>query len=164
MNSAATRLEDRKLDRSAVLHARLINDLDSAKSKAGEAVTAVVTEPKLDANNQVEIPQGTVLRGNVLQAEPAKKWGHNGSLRFTFQKMEFPSGFQQRVTGVPNAVAGAAGANLQIDNEGGSKPQSNHGLLVPLSLGLLATSALTEDEARLDTLRPPAMASGCSDG
>jgi hypothetical protein len=147
VNPSATPLDDRKLDRSAVLHARLVNDLDSAKSKPGETVTAIVTEPKFGANNQVEIPQGTILRGNVLQAEPANKWGHNGSLRFTFQKMEFPSGFQQRVTGVPNAVAGAAGANLQIDNEGGSKPQSNHGLLVPLSLGLLATSALTEDEA-----------------
>jgi hypothetical protein len=139
--------QNHKLDPSAILHARLTNDLDSAKSKPGDSVTAVVTEPKLDTNNQVEIPQGTVLSGNVLQSETAKKWGRNGALRFTFQKMEFPSGFRQRVIGVPNAVAGAAGANLQIDNEGGSKPQSNHGLLVPLGLGLLATSALTEDEA-----------------
>jgi hypothetical protein len=37
--------------------------------------------------------------------------------------------------------------NIQLDNEGGAKPQSNRSFLVPLSLGLLATSALTEDEA-----------------
>lgn len=139
--------QDHKLDAPTTLHARLLSGVDSAKTKPGEVVTAVVTEPKLDDNNRVEVPQGTLLRGSALQSKPAKKWGHNGALRFTFQRIEFPGGFRQPVTGVPNAVAGAAGANLQIDNEGGSKPQSNHGLMVPLSLGLLATSALTEDEA-----------------
>ncbi len=136
-----------KVEQSTILHARLQTDLTSAKAKPGDPVVAVVTEPKLDANNQIEIPEGSLLRGNVLQASHAGKWGHNGALRFTFQKIEFPSGFQQSVTGVPNAVTGAAGANLAIDAEGGSKPQSNRGLMVPLGLGLLATSALTEDEA-----------------
>jgi hypothetical protein len=138
-----------KVDKSTTLRARLLTDLTSAQAKPGDPVTAVVTEPKLDANNQVQIPQGALLHGNVLQSSAAKKWGHNGALRFTFQRIELPNGFQEPVTGVPNAVAGAAGANLEIDNEGGSKPQSNHSLLVPLTLGLLATSALTEDEASL---------------
>ncbi len=145
--------DQKKLDHSAVLHARLVSDLTSASAKPGDPVTAVVTEPKLDAANRVQIPQGTLLEGNVLQAEPAGKWGHNGALRFTFHKMELPkgpgqaAGSEQLVTAVPSAVAGAAGANIQLDNEGGAKPQSNRTLLMPLTLGLLATSALTEDEA-----------------
>jgi hypothetical protein len=53
------------------------------------------------------------------------------------------------VTGVPSAVTGLAGADIQLDNEGGAKPQSNRTLLAPLSLGLLASSALMEDEARV---------------
>lgn len=139
--------QKQKLEASTELHARLLTDLTSAKTKAGDPVTAVVTQPKLNADGQVQIPQGTLLEGNVLQANPAGKWGHNGALRFTFHKMEFPLGAQQLVTGVPTAVAGAASANIQLDSEGGAKPQSNRALLAPLSLGLLATSALTEDEA-----------------
>jgi hypothetical protein len=136
-----------KLGAATELHARLLTDLTSAKNKAGDPVTAIVTQPKLNADGQVQIPQGTLLEGNVLQANPAGKWGHNGALRFTFHKMEFPEGAQQLVTGVPTAVVGRASANLQLDSEGGAKAQSNRALLAPLSLGLLATSALTEDEA-----------------
>ncbi len=141
--------EKQRLEASTELHARLLTDLTSAKTKAGDPVTAIVTQPKLDDAGQVQIPQGTLLEGNVLQASPAGKWGHNGALRFTFHKMEFPQGAQQLVTGVPAAIAGAASANIQLDSEGGAKPQSNRALLAPLSLGLLATSALTEDEANL---------------
>jgi hypothetical protein len=136
-----------KIEVSTELRARLLTGLDSAKAKPGDPVTAVVTQPKLDAANHVQIPQGTLLEGNVLQASPAGKWGHNGALRFTFHKMEFPEGTQQLVTGVPTAVAGRATQDIQLDSEGGAKPQSNRALLAPLSLGLLATSALTEDEA-----------------
>jgi hypothetical protein len=139
--------EKERLEASTELHARLLTDLTSAKNKAGDPVTAIVTQPKLNADGQLQIPQGTLLEGNVLQANPAGKWGHNGALRFTFHKMEFPEGAQQLVTGVPTAVAGRASANLQLDSEGGAKPQSNRALLAPLSLGLLATAALTEDEA-----------------
>ncbi|MDT8070839.1 MAG: hypothetical protein ROO76_21975 [Terriglobia bacterium] len=138
-----------KLESSTELHARLLTGLTSAKAKPGDPVTAVVTQPKMDAANHVEIPQGTLLEGNVLQASPAGKWGRNGALRFTFHKMEFPEGAQQFVTGVPTAVAGRATANIQLDSEGGARPQSNRALLAPLSLGLLATSALTEDEANV---------------
>ena len=141
--------KEQKLGASTELHARLLTDLTSAKNKPGDPVRAIVTQPKLDANGQIQIPQGTLLEGNVLQAKRAGKWGHNGALRFTFHKMEFPEGARQLVTGVPTAVAGRASANIQLDSEGGAKPQSNRALLAPLSLGLLATSALTEDEASL---------------
>ncbi|HEU5400712.1 MAG TPA: hypothetical protein VFU86_05100 [Terriglobales bacterium] len=143
----ATLSKEQRLEASTDLHARLLTDLNSAKTKAGDAVTAMVTQPKLNSDGQVQIPQGTLLEGNVLQASPAGKWGRNGALRFTFHKMEFPQGAEQLVTGVPTAVSGRASANIQLDSEGGAKPQSNRALLAPLSLGLLATSALTEDEA-----------------
>ena len=147
--------ESKKLDSSALLHARLLTDLNSAKAKPGDPVVAIVTQPKLGADNRVQIPQGTLLRGHVLQAKAAGKWGHNGALRFSFQKMEFRTGpaptepAAEAVTGVPSAVTGLAGADIQLDNEGGAKPQSNRTLLAPLSLGLLAGSALMEDEARV---------------
>lgn len=138
-----------KIEASTELHARLLTGLTSANANPGDPVTAVVTQPKMDAANHVQIPQGTLLEGNVLQASPAGKWGHNGALRFTLHKMEFPEGAQQLVTGVPTAVAGRATENIQLDSEGGAKPESNRAVLAPLSLGLLATSALTEDEANV---------------
>ena len=108
-----------------------------------------MTQPVFDERNELLIPQGSVLRGKVLQASPAGPWGHNGLLRFTFSEISLPSGFRQKVEGVPTAIAASSGSRLQLDQEGGVSQESNHSVMAPLVLGLLATSAITSDESTL---------------
>jgi hypothetical protein len=139
--------QQEKLGQSAYLHARLEEELSSKTGKQGDLVSAVVTRPVLDAKGQIEIPQGAILRGRVLRAHAAGKWGQNGALRFTFNQVDFPQGAQQQVSGVPAAVDGSKDRSLRLDSEGGVEPNTNKGIMLPLALGLIAASAFTDEDA-----------------
>jgi hypothetical protein len=145
--TAAANPQKEKLEQSAYLHARLEEQLSSKTGKQGDLVSAVVTQPVLDAKGQIEIPQGAILRGRVLRAHAAGKWGQNGALRFTFNQVDFPQGAQQQVSGVPAAVDGSKDRSLKLDSEGGVEPNTNKGIMLPLALGLIAASAFTDEDA-----------------
>ncbi len=135
-----------ELKESAVISAKLLQDLNSKVAKKGETVKAVVTEPVLGKNNEVEVPQGTILMGRVTQVKPAGKWGRNGTLRFAFHEMQFPAGFTQAVHGSPKSVDADQRQSLAMDAEGGVTPQRNS-VLLPIAMGWLAATTLHDDEA-----------------
>ncbi len=145
-DAGPTKKENDKLRESATLHARLQDELSSKSAKQDDPVVAVVTAPLLGPQGQIEIPQGSLLRGRVLRSHPAKNWGRNGALRFTFNQVDFPQGTQQQVAGVPAGVDGSKNGSLKLDAEGGVEPDSNKGIMVPLALGMLATSALLDSD------------------
>ena len=147
--SASSKRTASRMREGAILHARLATPLDSKNAKRDDAVAAVVTEPLLDSSGKVEVPQGAVLRGRVLRAKKAKMWGRKGALRFTFNRLDFPAGFQQAVLGVPAGVDAVQNRSLKLDSEGGVQPDSNKGLMAPLALGLLATSSFADEDASL---------------
>jgi hypothetical protein len=132
---------------SGTLEARLITSLDSSTASLGEPVHAVVTQPLLDASKKhVLLPEGSELTGVVLQTKPAKSFGRNGALRFTFRDIAAPQQAPQRVAGQVTAAEGADGQNLSIDDEGGVKAKPDQGrFLAPLVLGLLAAKSLDND-------------------
>ncbi|MDP9159017.1 MAG: hypothetical protein M3O09_02145 [Acidobacteriota bacterium] len=148
-DKSGTKKEDDALRESATLHARLEDELSSKTAKQDDAVVAVVTAPLLDPTGQIEIPQGSLLRGRVLRSHPARNWGRNGGLRFTFNRVDFPQGTQQQVAGVPASVDGSKDGSLRLDAEGGVEPDSNKGFMAPFALGMLATSAFLDDEGAL---------------
>jgi len=132
---------------SSVLHARLQNELSSKTAKRDDPVAAVVTEPVIDAQGKIEIPQGAVLHGRVLQTREAKKWGKNGALRFTFNRVDFAQGEPEQVAGVPTAVDGSKNGSLKLDAEGGVHPDTNKGIMLPLVMGWLAASSIFDEDA-----------------
>jgi hypothetical protein len=137
------------LEHLVSVHSRLRSDLDSAKAKPGDPVEAVVTEPVLDAQNRLLIPQNSVLHGKVLRAAPSGRWGHNGTLRFTFEEVTWPSGFRQNVEATPTAIESGSDTKMQIDQEGGVARQTNRSIAAPLVMGLLSASALGDDDGGL---------------
>ncbi len=137
-----------ELKESAVLSAKLLDELNSRTAKKGEPVKAVVTEPVLGKDNEVEVPQGTILLGRVTQVKPAGKWGRNGTLRFAFHEMQFPAGFTQAVHGSPKSVDTDQRQSLAMDAEGGVTPQRNS-VLLPIAMGWLAATTLHDDEATI---------------
>jgi hypothetical protein len=74
----------------SVVHARLITPLDSASSKQGQLVEAVLSEPVYSANHKLILPEGTHLKGLVVQARRARLFRRSGQLRFRFRDMELP--------------------------------------------------------------------------
>jgi hypothetical protein len=147
VSDEAVPAQDRKgVDTTVQLVALLMEDINSKQAIPGTKVHAIVSEPLFDANHQLRVPQGSVLTGEITQAQPAGTWGKGGTLRFSFRELKYPAGFSQRVHGAPTSVDADQESNLQLDAEGGVKP-SPKGLAAPLVMGLLAASALHEDEA-----------------
>ena len=140
--------EKKGLEKTATLHALLTTPVDSKTALQGTPVKAEVTEPFFDEQKRVVVPQGSVLVGSVTQSKPSGKWAHNGVLRFTFNQLQFPAGFEQRVYGTTSAIAVDHRSNLQMDVEGGVAPQKSSALL-PLAMGVLSAAALHEDENTL---------------
>ena len=127
------------------VNATLSRDLTSATAKSGDPVEALVVEPVYDKDRQVVVPQGSKLVGKVSIAQPARSFGRNGKLRFTFQQVRFPEGYHREVEG---ALAGAATEktqNLSLDAEGTISPRNQSSAIAPLLLTMLAGRALDQD-------------------
>lgn len=127
------------------VNATLSHDLTSARAKPGDPVEALVVEPVYDKDRQLVVPQGSKLVGKVAVAKAARSFGRNGKLRFTFQQIQFPEGYNRDVEG---ALAGAATEktqNLSLDAEGTITPRSQASAIAPILLTLLAGRALDQD-------------------
>ena len=127
------------------VHALLTRGLTSASARPGDPVEALVVEPVFDKDKQLVVPEGATLVGKVGSAKAARSFGRNGKLRFTFQQVRFPAGFERSVQG---ALAGAATEktqNLQLDAEGTISPRNQSSAIAPLLLTMLAGRALDTD-------------------
>lgn len=127
------------------VHAVLGHDLTSARAHSGDPVEALVVEPVFDRDNKLVIPQGSTLIGKVTTSVAARSFGRNGKLRFTFQQVRFPEGFNRAVEG---ALAGAAtekSQNLTLDAEGTISPRNQSSAIAPILLTMLAGRALDQD-------------------
>src|ERR1700722_11539402 len=126
----------------SVVHARLITPLTSATSQKGEAVEAVISQPLLDGDHHLILPQGSLLTGTVSQVQPAHRMKKNGQLRIVFQKLIQPDGIQEKVEATLEGVQSGKDANLKLDSEGGAEattPKTRY-LATALSLTLAAAS------------------------
>jgi hypothetical protein len=133
----------------SVVHARLVTPLSSATSKKGEQVEALITEP-LVASNHLILPEGSILRGSVMQAQPARHLARNGQLRILFHEVAPPKGVEQKVETSLEGVAVEKGEHLKLDTEGGAQvttPKSRY-LTTGIQVALAATSAMPDSDAR----------------
>jgi hypothetical protein len=145
------------------IEARLTEELNSATSKQGAPVEAVLSKPLFDPEHQhLVLPVGTLLSGAVLQSQPAKWFSRNGKLRFNFRKLDLPAGTEPvPVHGQMTAAEAGQGQNLSIDQEGGAKAGSDKGkLLAPLALGILAASSMDRDRDSNGVLKNGVVSNG----
>ena len=160
---AGTLSQQQPLENLVSVHSRLRTDLNSATAKPGDPVEAVVTQPVFDAQNQLLIPQNSILRGKVLSATPSRSLGRNGLLRFSFNEVTWPSGFRENVDATPAAIESSPDTKLAIDDEGGVARDTNRSIAAPLIMGLLSAQAFGDSDGALGRPALPAMASPSSD-
>ena len=127
------------------VHALLTRDLTSATARPGDPVQALVVEPVYDKDKQLVVPQGSTLVGKVSSAKAAHSFGRNGKLRFTFQQVRFPEGFNRQVEGSLGGAATEKTQNLSMDAEGTISPRNQASAIAPLLLTMLAGRALDQD-------------------
>jgi hypothetical protein len=125
-----------------VVHARLITPLTSAASQKGDAVEAVLSQPLLDGERHLILPQGSRLTGTVSQVQPAHRLKKNGLLRIRFLELIKPDGIQEKVEATLEGVQSGKDANVKLDSEGGAEattPKTRY-LATAVSLTLAAAS------------------------
>ena len=130
------------------VRARLMSPLSSATSQIDDQVEAMLTRPLFDGDRLI-LPQGAILRGSIVQVEPARLMSRNGQLRFVFHELVLPNGLDQKVSTVLAGVQAGKTDNLKLDSEGGARttsPKSRY-LQTGIALGLAAVSAAGDGDA-----------------
>jgi hypothetical protein len=130
----------------SVVHALLVTPLNSATTKEGDPVEAVISQP-LVVSDHLFLPQGSHIKGAVLQSRPARRLGRNGQLRIVFHQLVPPNGIQQKVEASLEGVAVAKGEHLTLDSEGGAQvttPRTRY-LTTALSVALASSTAGDHD-------------------
>ena len=129
------------------VHAWLSTPLNSATSKKGDEVEATISQPLL-VGNKLYLPQGSELKGTVLQVRPARRFGHNGQLRIAFRQVAPPCGLEHEIQSTLEGVEAAKGENLTLDSEGGAqvKPSKSRYLTTGIAVMLAASSASPDED------------------
>lgn len=134
----------------SVVHARLVTPLNSATTQKGEPVDAVISQP-LVVSDHLYLPEGSHLKGTVLQVHPARRLGRSGQLRIVFHQVVPPNGLEEKVQASLEGVEVAKGEHLTLDAEGGAQvtaPRTRY-LTTGLQLALAASSASPEHDRDL---------------
>ncbi len=134
----------------SVVHAWLTTPLSSATNKKGDPIDAVISQP-LVVSDDLFLPEGSHLKGTVLQVRPARWLGRNGQLRITFHQVVPPSGLQQEVEATLEGLDVSKGENLTLDSEGGAQvttPKTRY-LTTGIAVILAASSAAPDGDRGL---------------
>jgi hypothetical protein len=131
------------------VHVRLITALSSATAQQGQEVEAVLSQPLFDGNRLV-LPQGSRLKGSVVQVRPARRLSRNGQLRMVFHELVLPDGLEQKVETTLAGVQAGKGQDVKLDAEGGAEANSpkTRYLATGISVMLALASAHTDADAR----------------
>ncbi|MGC2528507.1 MAG: hypothetical protein WA639_12215 [Candidatus Acidiferrum sp.] len=131
------------------VHVRLMTALSSATAHPGDEVEAVLSQPLFDGNRLV-LPQGSLLKGSVVQVRPARHLSRNGQLRIVFHELVLPDGIEQKVEATLAGVQAGKGQDVKLDSEGGAEantPKTRY-LSTGISVMLALASAHTDADAR----------------
>jgi hypothetical protein len=131
------------------VHVRLMTGLSSATAKKGEEIEAVLSQPAFDGNRLV-IPQGSRLKGSVVQVRPARRFSRNGQLRMAFDELVLSDGIEQKVEASLLGVQSTKGQGVKLDSEGGAEANSpkTRYLATGISVALALASSHTDNDAR----------------
>jgi hypothetical protein len=132
------------------VHVRLMTALSSATAHQGDEVEAVLAQPLFDGSHLV-LPQGSLLKGSVVQVRPARRFSHNGQLRMVFHQLLLPDGLEQKVEATLAGVQAGKGDEVKLDAEGGAEANSpkTRYLATGLSVMLALASAHTDGDAKI---------------
>jgi len=134
----------------SVLRARLTTPLDSATTKKGASLDAIVTQPVLSNDGELILPQGTRLTGEVTVAKPARRLHRNGQLRFLIENVALPEQESTPLLASLHSVDVSADDRIALDEEGGAAASDSKARFIAPSLAILAFRGGLERHDHLD--------------
>jgi hypothetical protein len=131
------------------VHVRLMTALSSATAHQGDKVEAMLSQPLFDGSRLV-LPQGSLLKGSVVQVRAARRLSRNGQLRMVFQQLLLPDGLEQKVEATLAGVQTGKSDDVKLDAEGGAEANSpkTRYLATGISVMLALASAHTDEDAK----------------
>lgn len=130
----------------SLIRALLVTPLDSATSKKGDEIEAVFAEPVFDGDRLI-LPEGSRLKGLVVQVRPAGRFHHNGQLRIAFRQIVPPDGVAQTVVAGLESVEAGKDNGIKLDSEGGAEATSSKTRYVSTGIAVtLAALSFTQHE------------------
>ena len=134
-----------EIPEGTMVHARLMTPLNSATSQKGTQVEAVLSRPLVN-DGKLILPQGSELKGSVVQVQPARHWKQNGQLRFVFRDLVLPNGIESKVEAMLQGVQSGRADNLQLDAEGGAEAKNSKTRYLRSGIAVGLAAATHEDE------------------
>lgn len=104
------------LDAGSIVQAELTKSLDAKKAKAGDSITAQVTQD-VKSNGQVVIRRGSKLVGHVTEAQARSKENNESRLGVLFDKAVLKGGSEVALNAVVQALAPAQRAAVPAMND-----------------------------------------------
>jgi hypothetical protein len=104
--------------------ARLLTPISSATGRRGAPVEAVVTRPLFSTAHDLLVPEGSHLFGEVVTAQPARRFHRNGKVLFVFRQLKLPAGAVEGIQGYLEGVEADFDAHLALDPEGAAHATS----------------------------------------
>ena len=150
----------------SVVHALLVTPLNSSTTKKDTPVDAVISQP-LVVSDKLFLPEGSHIKGSVLQVRPARRLGRNGQLRIVFHQVVPPSGLEEKIEASLEGVAVSKGEHLSLDSEGGAQvtaPRTRY-LTTGIAIALAAKSVAPDHDTGTSAGRgdlAPGAANGAS--
>jgi hypothetical protein len=131
------------------VRARLTTELSSATTQKGAEVDAVVSQPLFDGARLV-LPQGSRLKGSVIQVRPARRFKRNGQLRLVFHELVLPDGIEQQIDSTLEGIQSSKEQDVKLDSEGGSEANSPkmRYLATGISVALALAAGHGDEDAR----------------
>jgi hypothetical protein len=129
----------------SVVEARLLTPLNSATAHWGDPVTAMVTKPLFDGPRLI-VPEGSLLKGSVLQVRPARRMSRNGQLRPVFHQLTLPDGIQHKVEASLAGVEAGKTQSLKLDAEGGAQATAPKGRYLDTAIAVTLAAASQGDD------------------
>jgi hypothetical protein len=133
---------------AAILNARLVTPLNSAKTPRGSPMEAVVTEPVFSADNELILPEGARLVGEVTFATAARRFHRNGQLRFLVESIQVPENDRAQMLASLYSVQVPDGNAVNVDEEGGARASDSKRRFIAPALAVMALRASTHREPR----------------
>ena len=134
----------------AVLNARLVTRLDSAKTPRGTSIRAVLTQPLFSADQRLILPEGTELGGEVTFARHARRFRRNGQLRFLFETVQLPAGGPEKLLASLYATELSRDDHVAIDEEGGARVTNPKTRFILPALGVFGLHAALGADVKYD--------------
>jgi hypothetical protein len=134
------------------VRARLLTGLSSSTTQKGDEVEAMLSQPLFDGDRLI-LPQGSILKGSVVQVQAARHMARSGQLRFIFHELVLPGGLDHKVDALLAGVESDRANNLKLDSEGGAhaaEPNSRF-LKTAVTMGLATVSFGVGGDAVGDT-------------